>query len=58
MIINLDCTLGHDNIICDFVTIYPSVNVSGNMVEECVELGTEMQIIQGKKWGESIVGTL
>ncbi len=49
MIINLDCTLGHDDVIEDFVTIYPSVNVSGNViVGECCELGTGMQIIQGK----------
>lgn len=49
VIINLDCTIGHDNIIDDFVTIYPSVNVSGNVhLGECSELGTGMQIIQGK----------
>lgn len=58
VIINLDCTLGHDDIIFDFVTIYPSVNVSGNVtVGTCAELGTGMQIIQGKKIGkESILG--
>lgn len=50
VIINLDCTIGHDDIIEDFVTIYPSVNVSGNVVlGECSEFGTGMQIIQGKK---------
>lgn len=50
VIINLDCTLGHDDIIEDYVTIYPSVNVSGNVVVgECCELGTGAQIIQGKK---------
>ena len=49
VIINLDCTIGHDDVIEDFVTIYPSVNVSGNVVlGECSELGTGMQIIQGK----------
>lgn len=49
VIINLDCTLGHDDVIEDYVTIYPSVNVSGNVsVGECVELGTGTQIIQGK----------
>ena len=49
VIINLDCTIGHDVIIQDFVTIYPSVNVSGNvLIGECVELGTGAQIIQGK----------
>lgn len=58
VIINLDCTIGHDDIIHDFVTIYPSVNVSGNVViGECAELGTGMQIIQGKSIGrESIIG--
>jgi sugar O-acyltransferase (sialic acid O-acetyltransferase NeuD family) len=58
VIINLDCTIGHDDIIRDFVTLYPSVNVSGNViVGECTELGTGMQIIQGKNIGkESIVG--
>ena len=57
VIINLDCTIGHDDIIHDFVTIYPSVNVSGSVVVgECVELGTGMQIIQGKSIGrESII---
>ena len=49
VIINLDCTIGHDDVIADYVTIYPSVNVSGNVVlGECSELGTGMQIIQGK----------
>ena len=32
VIINLDCTLGHDDVIGDFVTICPSVNVSGNVI--------------------------
>lgn len=50
VIVNLDCTIGHDAQINDFVTLYPSVNVSGNtMIGKCVELGTGMQIIQGKK---------
>lgn len=50
VIINLDCTIGHDDVIADYVTVYPSVNVSGNVtVGECSELGTGMQIIQGKK---------
>ena len=58
VIINLDCTLGHDDIVHDFVTIYPSVNISGNVVVgECTEFGTGMQIIQGKNIGkESIIG--
>jgi len=58
VIINLDCTVGHDAVLHDFVTLYPSVNVSGFCnLEECVELGTGTQIIQGLCVGkESIVG--
>ncbi|CBK75292.1 sugar O-acyltransferase, sialic acid O-acetyltransferase NeuD family [Butyrivibrio fibrisolvens 16/4] len=48
VIINLDCTLGHDDVIHDYVTMYPSVNVSGCCeVGSCVEFGTGMQILQG-----------
>ncbi|HII4433461.1 acetyltransferase [Clostridium perfringens] len=58
VILNLDCTVGHDAILKDFVTVYPSVNISGNcIIDECVELGTGTQIIQGKKVGErTIIG--
>ena len=58
VIINLDCTVGHDAVLHDFVTLYPSVNVSGiTDIGHAVELGTGMQIIQGKKVGDySIVG--
>lgn len=57
-IINLDCTIGHDAVLQDFVTLYPSVNISGATSIGCaVELGTGMQIIQGVKVGDhSIVG--
>lgn len=58
VIINLDCTVGHDAVIGDFVTLYPSVNVSGiTNIGKCSELGTGLQIIQGKTVGDySIVG--
>ncbi|WP_312370256.1 acetyltransferase [Lachnoclostridium sp.] len=56
VIINLGCTIGHDAIINDFVTLYPSVNVSGNtLFQECVEIGTGTQIIQGIKIGEEVI---
>ncbi|RUR38710.1 acetyltransferase [Clostridium perfringens] len=58
VIVNLDCTIGHDVKINDFVTVYPSVNISGNcIIGECSEIGTGTQIIQGKKVGErTIIG--
>ena len=58
VIINLDCTVGHDAILHDFVTLYPSVNVSGiSEIGRCTELGTGAQIIQAKKVGErTIIG--
>lgn len=57
-IVNLDCTVGHDAVLDDYVTVYPSVNISGiTNIGECAELGTGMQIIQGKTIGtEAIVG--
>ena len=58
VIINLDCTLGHDDVLSDYVTVYPSVNISGCCtIGQCVELGTGMQIIQGISiTDDSIVG--
>lgn len=57
-IINLDCTVGHDVVIENFVTIYPSANISGNVkIRDCVEVGTGSQIIQGKSIGaETVLG--
>ena len=57
-IINLDCTIGHDDILKDYITIYPSVNVSGNViVNDCTEIGTGTQIIQGLSVnGNTIIG--
>ena len=58
VIINLDCTVGHDAVLQDYVTLYPSVNVSGiTNIGHCSELGTGVQIIQAKMVGNySIVG--
>lgn len=57
-IINLDCTIGHDVFMENFVTLYPGVNVSGAVkIGECTEIGTGAHIIQGLSIGqESIVG--
>ena len=57
-IFNLDCTVGHGTVIDNFVTVNPSVNISGNvMVSEGTSIGTGAQILQGLKLGKnSVVG--
>lgn len=57
-IANPQCTIGHDCNIHSFVTLYPGVNVSGNVeIFEITEIGTGSQIIQGKSIGNnSIIG--
>ena len=52
----MDCTVGHDVILHDFVTVYPSVNISGNVVVgNYSELGTGTKIIQGKSITENVI---
>ncbi len=56
VIINLDCTIGHDANIGDYSTVLPSVNVSGFVkTEECVSVGTGSAIIQGVNIGKNTV---
>lgn len=57
-IINLDCTVGHDALIEDFVTVNPSVNISGNdRLGSCSNIGTGVNIIQGISIGpNSVIG--
>ncbi|MGX8832912.1 acetyltransferase [Amedibacillus sp. YH-ame6] len=55
-IINLSCTVGHDAIISDYCTLYPSVNLSGNVnVNNFVEIGTGSKVIQGIKINENVI---
>lgn len=58
VIIDWNSTVGHDAVIEDYAMLYPSVNVSGaTHIEAGAELGTGMQIIQGKKIGRyTVVG--
>ena len=54
--INLDCTIGHDTHLNNFITIYPSVNVSGNVeISNYCELGTGSKIIQGLKICDRVI---
>ena len=57
-IFNLDCTVGHGSVIDNFVTVNPSVNISGNVVvSEGASIGTGAQLLQGLKIGKnSVVG--
>lgn len=56
--INLACTVGHDSRLLNYVTLAPSVNVSGNVtVAEGTDVGTGSRIIQGKRLGHwSMIG--
>lgn len=49
VIINRSCTLDHDDVIGDYVTAYPSVNISGNVTieekqncEQCLKFKTKI----------------
>jgi sugar O-acyltransferase (sialic acid O-acetyltransferase NeuD family) len=56
VIVNLDCTIGHDAVIEDYSTILPSVNISGYVkVGKCVSIGTGSAIIQGVNIGENAI---
>ena len=58
VIINLNCTVGHDVIIDNYSTILPAVNISGNVrFGMGCNIGTNASIIQGVTVGEwSIIG--
>ena len=54
--VNFNCTITHDVVIEEFVTIYPGVNISGNCnISQCMEIGTGTKIIQGKRIGENTI---
>ena len=58
MHLNLDCTIGHDVVMADFVTLAPGVHVSGWVtLEEGCYVGTGANIIERNTIGAwSIVG--
>ena len=56
VIVNLDCTIGHDAKIENFSTLLPGVNLSGEtIIGECSTLGTGSAIIQGIKIGKNVM---
>lgn len=58
VIVNLNCTLGHDDIVEKYCVVNPGVNVSGKVtVKECSNLGTGAKVLQGLTVGtDSTVG--
>nr|WP_325212018.1 acetyltransferase [uncultured Oscillibacter sp.] len=58
VILNLNCTVGHDTVIQEFSVVNPGANISGNVViGNDSEIGTGSCIIQGKRLGPgTIVG--
>ena len=58
VILNLNCTVGHDTVIESFVTAAPTVNISGGVrIGLGAELGTSSTILQNLAIGEwSVVG--
>ncbi|WP_022818994.1 acetyltransferase [Fusobacterium russii] len=54
VIVNLSCTIGHDAIISDYVTIFPGVNISGGVfIGKNSSIGTGTAILQYLKVGEN-----
>lgn len=58
IIININCTIGHDVNIGNYTTILPNSSISGNVfLGECVDFGTNATIIERIKVGTgTIVG--
>lgn len=55
-IYNLNCTIGHDCDIGDFVNVAPGANISGNIfLSEGVYVGTNASIIQGHSINEKLI---
>ncbi len=54
----MSCTIGHDCSIGDFVTLYPGVSISGNVViGDFVSMGTKSCVIENTNIGSgSFIG--
>ncbi|PIC90892.1 transferase [Sporosarcina sp. P21c] len=56
VIVNLDCTIGHDAVLGDYSTILPSVNISGFAnIGECVSIGTSSAVLPSVSIGENTI---
>lgn len=56
VLINLNCTIGHDSIIGDFVELSPGVNISGNCtIGEYSVLGTNCTVLPKVTIGNNVI---
>lgn len=56
VLLNLNCTIGHDVVLEDYVTISPGANISGNVyLESCVEIGSGAVVLPGVRIGAGAV---
>ena len=56
VILNLQCTVGHDTVINDYSSFMPSVNISGGVnIGECVYVGTGARIINHLVIGDNTI---
>jgi len=55
-LINLNCTIGHDTVMEDYVVLAPGVHLSGaSHLEEGVEIGAGAVVLPGKRIGRNAV---
>ncbi|MCF8052740.1 MAG: acetyltransferase [Desulfobacterales bacterium] len=55
-IYNLNCTIGHDCILEDFINVAPGANISGNVhIHECAYIGTNASVIQGQSQRQKLI---
>lgn len=53
VIMNVECTISHDTVVADFVTLAPGVNVAGAVrIGEGCDVGAGATVIQGIEIGE------
>ena len=56
VLVDLDCKIEHGTVLRDFCTLYPSVNVSGNVTLcSCVELGASSVVLPNLSIGENTI---
>ena len=56
VIIDWNCTIGHDVVMGSYVTVYPGTRISGCVdIDECCEIGTGTKVVQGLKIASDVV---